>query len=332
MRRNLEALGKKDEARKEESMMSNSYLNTYFDEDELPPEQPPIQTKGVKLVRTVVDFLLEAKGKTGYSMMGVITGPSGSGKSIAIHTVLKEVIARSPAGLPICLKIKAKPGSSPRQLVKDLVSGLGERPRRLNTNRFELAEQAAEVIFNNGLRLLVVDDAEELDVLCYNFLRYLFAKTGCAILVIGLKAILDVIMEQEKFENRIKQQLDFPAPTEEEIIHTVLPQLMMPRWTFDPTSEKDQALGRKLWTSVTPSLRDVRGVLQNACMLAELRDDKCITPKLVSVGFQMSRIRKCPGGFGENDEELEEEQETQTEYEDESVRRQREKKKDDEEA
>ena len=55
-----------------------------------------------------------------------------------------------------------------------------------------------------------------------------------------------------------------------------------------------------------------------------------ITPNLVALGFNMTLLRRRPGGLEENEQE-EEEQETQTEYEDESVRRQREKKKDNKE-
>ena len=307
-------------------MVEQSYENTYFDEDVLPPGQKLITTVGVEDVRTCVETLLNSKQKTGYSKMAVITGPSGAGKSVAVKTVLDEIMERFPRGLPICLRIKAKPKSSPRQMVKDLVSGLGETPLRLGTTSFELADQAAEVIFNNDLKLLGVDHAEELDASCYNFLRYLYAKTGCAIFVVGLKPILRVIRRHEKFENRIAQWLDFPVPSEEDVLNLILPQMIIPYWTFDPKSEKDIVLGKKLWASVTPSFRSLREVLQNASDLADVEGKKRITPDLVALGFNMTLLRRRPGGLEENEQE-EEEQETQTEYEDESVRRQREKKK-----
>lgn len=304
-------------------------FNTYFDEDILPSGQVLIETIGVQDVRSQVEMLLDAKPKTGYSMMATLTGPSGVGKSVTIHEILKEIATRFPRGLPLCLKIKVKPDPTPRQLVEDIVSGLGEKPWRLNTNRFRLADQAAEVIFNNDLRLLVIDNAEQLDAACYEFLHYLYAKTGCAILVVGLKPILQVIRDHQKFDNRAPLRIDFAVPTEEEILTLVLPHLSIPFWTFDPTSEKDQALGRKLWSSVTPSLRSLRAVLQNACLLADAEGTNTITHEMVRMGFQMTGLRRRPGGLEEDDQE-EEHQETQTEYEDDSVRRQREKKKDQE--
>ena len=198
-----------------------------------------------------------------------------------------------------------------------------KRPRGFHT------KQAAEVIFNNDLRLLVIDNAEQLDAACYEFLHYLFAKTGCAILVVGLKQILEVIRDHRKFDNRAPLRIEFAVPSEEEILTLVLPHLSIPLWTFDPISEKDQALGRKLWASVTPSLRNVRAVLQNACLLADAEGKNTITHDMVKLGFQMTGLRRRVGGFGEDDQE--EKHETQTEYEEESVRRQRAKKKDEEE-
>ncbi len=227
-------------------MIDHSYLNTYFDEDRLPPGQKTIEIVGVKDFRSLVEMLLDSRQKTGYSMMAVATGYSGVGKSIALQEVFDEIAARFPRGLPMCLKIKAKPGVTPRQLVEDLISGLGEKPRSLNTNRFRLADQASEVIFNNDLRLLGVDNAEQLDAQCYDFLHFLYAKTGCAVLVVGLKPILRVIRQHEKFENRIAQRLDFVVPSEEDVLQLFLPQLTIPHWTFDPTSEKDLLLGKKM--------------------------------------------------------------------------------------
>ena len=313
-------------------MIEHTYVNTYFDEDVLPPGQKLINTIGVEDVRSLMEMLLISKQLTGYSMMAVITGPSGVGKSVTVRNVLDELLVRFPRGLPICLKITAKPRSSPRQLVKDIACGLGETSLRLGNTSFELADQAAEVIFNNNLRLLGIDNAEQLDTLCYDFLHYLNAKTGCAIFVMGLKPILQMIRKHEKFENRVTQWLDFPLPSEEDVLKTILPQLTIPYWTFDPTSEKDLVLGRKLWSSVTPSVRSLREVLQNACIIAHIEGKTHITPDLVTQGFRMTMLRRKPSGGLEEDEQEGERQETQTEYEDESVRRQRGKKKDNEEA
>ena len=236
--------------------------------------------------------------------MAVIVGPSGIGKSVALQTVLDEISIRSTGGLPTCLKIKAKPDSSPRQLVEDVAIGLGEKPPLgLNTNRFRLADLSAEDIIINDLKLLAIDDAEELDARCYNFLRYLFARTGCAILVVGLHPIMRVIRKHEKFENRINLQLDFPTLSEDEVLQTFLPQLSLPHWVFDPTSEHDQLLGKRLWASVNPSLRSLREVLQNASQFADEERQERITLDLVTQGYHMTPQRRHPGGLEEEQEQ-----------------------------
>ena len=81
-----------------------------------------------------------------------------------------------------------------------------------------------------------------------------------------------------------------------------------------------------------PIISEFTRSASNARLLADLQEDKRITPALVAQGFHMAPIRKRPGGFEGSEQELEEGQEMQTEYEDASVRRQRAKKKDIQEA
>lgn len=50
----------------------------------------------------------------------------------------------------------------------------------------------------------------------------------------------------EKFSGRVGLRLDFLPPDEEEVTSTILPQLVLPGWSFDPTVEADVLLGREL--------------------------------------------------------------------------------------
>ena len=290
-----------------------------FDEDGLPQGQAPIITTSVKRFLLFVELLMQSKLITGYSSMGVVTGLAGVGKSIAIQAFLNGQEARPHTGLPACIMIKVTPGSTPRALVEKLLISLGERPRGMNTNRYKIADEAAEAIVNNDLKVLFVDDGDQLNLDSFEFLRYIYGKTGCPIVVVGLRQIWRVINRYEKFASRVGLRLDFLPPEDEEVLQTILPQLIMPRWSFDPSSEDDYAMGKGLWEWVKPSFRNLRTVLQYASQLAELHWKDRITRDILKLSYQMSPIPKRREALAEADEM---EEEPQTEYELESARRQ----------
>ena len=110
--------------------------------------------------------------------MGVVTGWPGVGKTIAIHAFLLSLLHQPHTGLPPCVVIKVKPGSNSRQLVVDLLKSFGDNPRSLNANRFKMVDEAAEAILSNDLKILFVDDPEQLNAEGFDFLRYIYAKTA----------------------------------------------------------------------------------------------------------------------------------------------------------
>jgi hypothetical protein len=168
-------------------------MSTDFDEDRLPPGQQLIATTSVQQFTLQAELLMGSKPNTGYSTMGVVTGLPGVGKTIAIRAFLDGLASRPHTGLPACVVIKVKPGSTPRQLMEDLFISVDEKPHSINTNRYKIADEAAEAILSNDLKALFVDDAEQLNKDGFEFLRYIFAKTGCSIVVIGLSQILRLI-------------------------------------------------------------------------------------------------------------------------------------------
>jgi type II secretory pathway predicted ATPase ExeA len=313
-------------------MIGYPQLSTIFDEDRLPPGQEPIVTTSVQKFYLQADFLMRSKRRTGYSMMGVVTGPPGVGKTVALRAFVDGLMARPHTGLPACIVIKVKPGSTPRQLVEDLLTSFGEKPRSITTNRYKIADEAAEAIVSYDLQGLFVDDAEQLDTDGFDFLRYIFAKTGCPIVVVGMPPIERVITMHEKFSGRVGLRLDFLPPDEEEVISTILPQLVLPGWSFDPTVEADVLLGRELWATLGPSLRNLRTVIQNASLLAELEQQPRITRALLKQSFQMTAIPKRREFLAQQEDQAAAAEEPQTEYETQSALRRAAKAKKNEES
>src|SRR6266568_1948598 len=123
----------------------------------------------------------------------------------------------------------------------------------------------------------------------------------------------------EKFGSRVGPHIEFRPPDEDEVLTKILPQLLVPHWKYDLSSEADIAMGMELWDRTKPSFRNLRTVLQYASMLTELYEKEWISRDILKQSWQMMASKKYP------DELLEEEvsaEEPQTEYEKESERRQ----------
>jgi hypothetical protein len=313
-------------------MISFYDLSTSFDEDHLPPGQQPIVTNSLREFLIFVDFIMQSKYKNGYSTMGVVTGLSGIGKTIAIQTFLNGQSPRPHIGLPACIVIKVTPGSPPKALLEKLLTALGERPRGLSSNRYKIADEAAEAIVNNDVKVLFVDEADLLSVDCFEFLRYIFGKTGCPIVIVGLRQIWRVVNRYEKFANRVGLHHHFLPPNEQEVLETILPQLTIPHWRFDPTQKRDMVIGQTLWDWVQPSFRNLRTVLQYASLFTELQGKEWITLETLQLSYRMTPIPKRREALAEGEAlDEEEEEEPQTDYEKKSVLRQQAKEKTDQE-
>ena len=297
-------------------MINYNELTLDFDEDRLPPGQQPIITNSIEQFYLSIDMIVRARELTGYSTMAVVTGLAGVGKTIAIQSYLNKLQDCLHTGLPAAMVLKVMPELTTKQLVATLLRGFGERPRS-HTNRHMIANEVAEAILDYDLKILFADEADLLDVKGFEFIRYIYNKTGCPIVVVGLRQILHVIRKYEKFEGRIGPHLEFLPPDENEVLNKILPQLIFPRWQFDPSSAADIKMGMELWERTQPSFRNLRKVLQYASVLAEIHEKERISHALLKQSCQMMLGLKHA-----EEEPEEEEEEPQTEYERESARRQ----------
>lgn len=86
-------------------MINYRELNLHFDENRLPSGQNPIVTNSMETFQLFADMLMRSKQHNGYSTMGVVTGLSGVGKTIAIQTFLNSLEDRPHNGLPAGIEI-----------------------------------------------------------------------------------------------------------------------------------------------------------------------------------------------------------------------------------
>jgi DNA transposition AAA+ family ATPase len=255
---------------------------TTFAEDHLPEGQKIIQTNNVKRCRSFLHLLTDPERST--PTMGVITAPAGTGKTIATQYYLDSLVPHSHTALPIAIKLKVMPRSTPRALAQTVLDGLQEKPK--GRNIYEMADEAAKAIERNDLKLLVVDEADRLNEDSFEVLRHLYDKTGCPIVLVGLPSILRVIERHEKFSSRVGLRMQFRPLELEEVLTVVLPELVIPRWTYDPNNTTDQTLGTDIWNRVNPSLRKLVSLLELASQTAKIQKATTISKTTIEDAFQ----------------------------------------------
>jgi DNA transposition AAA+ family ATPase len=274
------------------STMIPEYADDLDFENRLPFGQAPIMTNSVKRFHACMQFIMQSRQQTGYATMGIVTGDAGLGKTIAIQTYLQDLKPRAYSGFPACASIKVSPRSTAKALAKTLISTLsGDRG---SYNVYDMEKVATEAIRRNDLDLVLVDEGDWLNVESFEFLRHVFDRTGCPIVVVGLPRILRVINRHEKFVSRIGLHMEFLPLTQEEVLTTVLPSMTLPLWHYDADNPEDRQMGIQLWQRVCPSFRKLRVVLQYASQIACARGAARITQEIVAETLHLILIPQLP--------------------------------------
>ncbi len=261
--------------------MQSSMAGLLSSEDDLPPDQEPIQTSNVKRFKAFLALITDARKM--YSTMGVVTGPAGIGKTVAIAAYLAGLKPLAHTGFPPSIKVTVKPRSTPKALAVEVATRLRDQPH--GRNIYEVADEAAAVMIRNDLDLLIVDEADRLNEDSFELLRHLFDTTRCPAVVVGLPRILSVIDRHEKFASRVGLRMDFLPLEPDEVLKVVLPGLVFPHWTFDPACAADLEMGKRLLKMVGPSLRKLRNVIQIASQIATTYEQPRITLDILNEAF-----------------------------------------------
>ena len=206
-------------------------------------------------------------------------------KDITSQICHETLLGRFQTVLPVCIRLKVVGRSTSRTLLTDILTALGEKPRRRNERIQQLSEDAAAAIERNDLRLIILDESDRLREESFELVRYLVDKTGCPQLLVGLPKILRVIEGHEKFDSRVGRRMSFDPLELDEVLHVVLPEVVFPFWTFDPENEEDYLMGTEIWRKVHPSLRKLRNLLETASDIAEVRKAPKITLPIVREAY-----------------------------------------------
>jgi hypothetical protein len=82
--------------------------------------------------------------------------------------------------------------------------------------------------------------------------------------------------------------MQFDPLSVDEVISTLLPNLIVGGWTFDSGLESDKEIGQLLWMMAAPSLRKLRNILERASSLARFRNGSRIEEQDIREAFNWS--------------------------------------------
>jgi DNA transposition AAA+ family ATPase len=263
-------------------MLNDILKDIDFAADWLPPGQEPIITSRVKRFKVFCHLIADLDQD--YPTIGLVTGAAGLGKTIAIRAFLGGLAPRPHTSLPSVIKLEVKPRSTPKALALDIVSALRDKPR--GRNIYQVSDEAVEAIVRNDLKCLFLDEGNRLDEDSFDVVRYIFDKSGCPIVVVGLPSIESVIDRYDKFKSRVGLRMEFLPLERSEIQEVVLPNLVFPCWQFDPDNEEDRILGELICDRVNGSFRKLRNLLQAASKIARYFDEPRITPDMIEDAFK----------------------------------------------
>jgi DNA transposition AAA+ family ATPase len=235
-----------------------------------PHRQTVIETSSVKRFRRWMKIALglrkEADSEADDALIVVIYGNSGLGKTFAIRAFLESLTERTVTGHPVALRIEVKQRVTAKGLAKQILAALGEVPR--SREFYDYIDEVKEAILGSGIALFIFDEADRLDVETFEFLRSMTDLTRVTIALVGLPDIKRVIKPHKKFRDRVAMKVPFEALDTDEVLDSFLPQLVIPRWSFDPAHPQDREMGLYIWERTRPALRRVRKIVRLASRVA----------------------------------------------------------------
>ncbi len=275
--------------------MTSPNSDAYF-----PPDQSPIRTSSIELFRAQVDQFRSSRHTA--SMMGIVGGGPGTGKSTAAHLYLSEEEPKWQPPDQTCVMIDIMPLVTTKWLLASIAYRTSDAPRSLTSQ--EAFQEALTALEQRRVQLLMLDNADYLNLQHLEVLLALLRRSNCSVLLIGLPRLLTAFSTYPKIEARVVLSLPFPSLSDEEVFATFLPQLHLPRWMYDPQNEKDLLMGKYLWRKCRPSLRRLRVILTSASLLAQLHGSPTITLETIHLAIQLTSHEERPSSTQDGEEDV----------------------------
>jgi len=222
-------------------------------------------------------------------LIGIVySARAGIGKTTAILAAAETALPPSHTGNPSTLLLELEPEITQVAFVELILRVLGERPR--GKTKSQLQQRAIEALQGNDIRLIMFDEADHFGRKTFDILRYICGQSKCPALLVGLKPILKIVQPYEELDSRSFLTYEFKPVDKDEVLRVFLPGLIFPLWSFDPEDERHRAMGSKIIDKAYPSLRLIRGVVQNASSIAKLSGAQHVTEEHVDEAIKHIRF------------------------------------------
>ncbi len=245
-----------------------------------------IQTSNVKCLTAIANELIGTNEHA--TTMGIVTGAPGTGKSTAARIYQALCEQEHAALLPQSIMITVMPHTTIKALLCSIVEQSGHSTSLRNT--YDIFEEAVTALDQRNEHLLMIDEADRLTQESLHVLASLFNQTACPILLIGQPKLLVTIQANPRLASRIGSPMVFPSLSQQEVLDVVLPQLVIPSWSFDPQKEADCHLGKEIWQNVCPSLRRLTHLLALSSQLAQMSSQPIITQTILREAWKLMAL------------------------------------------
>ncbi|MEU8252246.1 ATP-binding protein [Nonomuraea sp. NPDC048916] len=176
-------------------------------------EVATLETSQFQLTKRIIADLVKLRG------MGVLHGPTGSGKSFAVKSELQD---RAATSSPACYITEAHEQPTMRNTLDIIAAALTGHEPPENENRFKLTARLVKIL-TGPERLIVIDEAQRLNGKCIEVLRHLHDSdlTCFALLLVGGDGCWEVLSRSPMLKSRIVRRLPFQNLSAEAIIKLI---------------------------------------------------------------------------------------------------------------
>jgi DNA transposition AAA+ family ATPase len=160
-----------------------------------------LETSQYQLTSRIIGDLAKLHG------MGVIHGPTGSGKTFAVLSELENLSATT--GLSCYVTEAAEEPTMRHTLATIAIALTGHEPSK-REDRFDLTARLVKLLAGPD-RLIVVDEAQRLNGKCIEVLRFLHdaKRTHFSLLLVGGDGCWEVLSREPMLKSRIVRRLPF---------------------------------------------------------------------------------------------------------------------------
>jgi len=282
-----------------DSQERTTMASKYSDND-FPSGQEPIRTSNIARFAVQADLLRNTEDAP--SVLGIVTGPPGTGKTIAAQLYLAEEEQKWQPPDLTCVMLDIMPQETTKWILDSIAHRISDMPRSRTSH--EAFQQVLTALEQRRVRLLMLDNADYLSHQHLEALHALIGKSTCSVLLIGLPRLLTGIKMHPQLDARVGLSLPILPLPDEEVFATFLPQLHLPGWAFDPQNETDLQMGKYLWRKSCPSLRRLRVILASASQIAQLRGTPTITLETIRLAVHMIAPQGDPSGTQSSEEDM----------------------------